>query len=82
MGWAESGQAWGERAADWAYLVEPYARRANDARFDRAGVGPGTRLLDIACGSDATRRRRRASPAPDPRCHHAIERSRGVAHGR
>ena len=51
MGWAESGQAWGERAADWAYLIEPYARRVNDALFDRAGVGPGTRLLDIACGS-------------------------------
>ena len=42
MGWAESGQAWGERAADWAYLIEPYARCANDALFDRAGVGPGT----------------------------------------
>ena len=28
-----------------------YARRANDALFDRGGVGPGTRLLDIACGS-------------------------------
>ena len=51
MGWAESGRAWGERAADWAYLMEPYARRANDALFDRAGVGAGTRLLDIACGS-------------------------------
>jgi SAM-dependent methyltransferase len=51
MGWVESGQAWGDRAADWAYLFEPYARRANDALFDRAGVGPGTRLLDIACGS-------------------------------
>jgi SAM-dependent methyltransferase len=51
MGWFESGQAWGERAADWAFLMEPYARRANDALFDRAGVGPGTRLLDIACGS-------------------------------
>ena len=51
MGWAESGQAWGERATDWAYLFEPYARRANDALFDRAAVGPGTRLLDIACGS-------------------------------
>jgi SAM-dependent methyltransferase len=51
MGWAESGQAWGERAADWAYLIEPYSRPANDALFDRAGVGPGTRLLDIACGS-------------------------------
>jgi SAM-dependent methyltransferase len=51
MGWTESGQAWGARARDWAYLVEPYARRANDALFDRAGVGPGTQLLDIACGS-------------------------------
>ena len=51
MGWAESGQAWGERATDLAYLCEPYARRANDALFDRAGVGAGTRLLDIACGS-------------------------------
>ncbi len=51
MGWTESGQAWGARARDWAYLVEPYARRANDTLFDRAGVGPGTRLLDIACGS-------------------------------
>ena len=51
MNWVESGQAWGERAADWAYLTEPYARRVNDALFDRAQVGPGTRLLDIACGS-------------------------------
>jgi SAM-dependent methyltransferase len=51
MGWAESGRAWGERAADWAYLFEPYARRVNDALFDRAGVGPETRLVDIACGS-------------------------------
>ncbi len=51
MGWAESGRAWGERATDWAYLAEPYARRANDALFDRVGVGQGTRLVDIACGS-------------------------------
>jgi SAM-dependent methyltransferase len=51
MSWVESGRAWGERATDWAYLVEPYARRVNDVLFDRARVGPGTRLLDIACGS-------------------------------
>lgn len=51
MGWVESGQAWGERAADWAYLVEPYARRVNEALFGRLGVVQGTRLLDIACGS-------------------------------
>ena len=51
MGWVESGRAWGERATDWAYLAEPYARSANDALFDRTGVGPGTEFLDIACGS-------------------------------
>jgi SAM-dependent methyltransferase len=51
MGWAESGRAWGDRASDWAYLMEPYARLANDDLFDRADVGSGTRLLDIACGS-------------------------------
>ena len=51
MGWTESGEAWGARATDWAYLIEPYARPANDALFDQAGVGQGTRLLDIACSS-------------------------------
>jgi ubiquinone/menaquinone biosynthesis C-methylase UbiE len=51
VGWAESGDAWGARATDWAYLIEPYARPANDALFDGTGVGQGTRLLDIACGS-------------------------------
>jgi SAM-dependent methyltransferase len=51
VSWVESGRAWGERAVDWAYLVEPYARGANDAVFDQARVAAGTRLLDIACGS-------------------------------
>ena len=51
MEWVEAGRAWGARATDWAYLAEPYARTANDALFDRTGVGPGTELLDIACGS-------------------------------
>jgi SAM-dependent methyltransferase len=51
MGWVESGQAWGARAAEWAYLFEPYARAANEALFDQLGVGPGTKLMDIACGS-------------------------------
>lgn len=49
--WREAGQAWGARAADWAYLFEPYARPANDLVFDQLGVDTGTRLLDIACGS-------------------------------
>ena len=59
--WKEAGQAWGARSADWAYLFEPYARPANEVVFDQTGVGAGTRLLDIACGSglaaqSATRR--------------------------
>ena len=49
--WKEAGQAWGARAVDWAYLFEPYARPANELVFDRLGIGAGTRLLDIACGS-------------------------------
>jgi SAM-dependent methyltransferase len=49
--WKQAGHAWGERATDWAYLFEPYARRANQTLFDRLGVGEGSRLVDIACGS-------------------------------
>jgi ubiquinone/menaquinone biosynthesis C-methylase UbiE len=49
--WRTAGEAWGDRAADWAYLWEPYARSANVAVFDQLAVDDGTRLLDIACGS-------------------------------
>ena len=49
--WHEAGQAWGARSTDWAYLFEPYARPANEAVFDQLGVGDGSRLCDIACGS-------------------------------
>ncbi|MGO8862828.1 MAG: class I SAM-dependent methyltransferase [Acidimicrobiales bacterium] len=49
--WLEAGEAWGDRATDWAYLWEPYARSANRAVFDQLAVADGTRLLDIACGS-------------------------------
>jgi SAM-dependent methyltransferase len=51
MDWEEAGRAWGARSTDWAYLFEPYARPANEVIFDRLGIGEGTRLLDIACGS-------------------------------
>ncbi len=52
MGWAESGQAWGERAtglgvSDGAVCAE----RQRRAVLTGLGVGQGTRLLDIACGS-------------------------------
>ncbi|MEZ5382510.1 MAG: class I SAM-dependent methyltransferase [Microthrixaceae bacterium] len=49
--WIEAGEGWGARPVDWAYLFEPYARPANDLLFDRLGVGDGTSLLDVACGS-------------------------------
>ena len=49
--WQEAGEAWGDRATDWAYLWEPYARSANQAVFDQLAVADGMRLLDIACGS-------------------------------
>lgn len=49
--WEAAGAAWGRRARDWACLFEHYATDAIYAIFDRIGVGPGTRMLDIACGS-------------------------------
>ena len=51
MNWQEAGRAWGARSVDWAYLFEQYARPANEVVFDHLNVGPGLRLLDIACGS-------------------------------
>lgn len=51
MDWAEAGRGWGARAGEWAYLLEPYARPANELLFDRLRVGDSVRLLDIACGS-------------------------------
>jgi len=51
MGWEEAGRGWGARAPEWAYLCEPYALSANEVMFDRLGVGQGTTLLDVACGS-------------------------------
>jgi SAM-dependent methyltransferase len=49
--WQGAGRSWGHAATDWAYLFEPYARDAIEAVFARTGVGPGTSLLDVACGA-------------------------------
>lgn len=49
--WEVAGAAWGRRARDWACLFEHYATDTIHAIFDRIGVGPGTGVLDIACGS-------------------------------
>ncbi len=51
VGWAEAGRGWGARSLEWAYLLEPYARPANELLFDRLGVAADVHLLDIACGS-------------------------------
>lgn len=42
MDWQQAGAAWGSRAVDWAYLMEPYARPANDILFDELGATRGT----------------------------------------
>jgi len=49
--WRAAGEAWGHRATDWACLYEHYAIDVLVALFERVGVGPGTTLLDVACGS-------------------------------
>lgn len=50
-GWQEAGDAWGHAVVDWSCLYEHYSIGVILAIFDRVGVGPGTRLLDVACGS-------------------------------
>lgn len=55
--WEIAGQAWGHAALDWATLFEHYAMEVVDAIAGATSIGPGSRLLDVACGSGwATRR--------------------------
>jgi SAM-dependent methyltransferase len=49
--WRQAGDAWGHAAADWACLYEHYATDVIAAIFERIGVGAGTSVLDVACGS-------------------------------
>ena len=49
--WQEAGDAWGHAPTDWACLYEHYAMAVILAIFQRVRVGPGSRLLDMACGS-------------------------------
>jgi SAM-dependent methyltransferase len=51
MDWEEAGRGWGVRALEWAYLFEPYSLPANELLLRKLEVGPGTRLVDVACGS-------------------------------
>ncbi len=49
--WRAAGVAWGHRATDWACFYEHYAIDVLVAIFGHMPVGPGTSMLDIACGS-------------------------------
>lgn len=42
---------WGARARDWAEIEDEASRPLFEAVLDAAGVGAGTRLLDVGCGS-------------------------------
>jgi len=48
---AIQGAVWGARARDWADLNEPAWRLVFQTALTKAGVGSGTRLLDIGCGA-------------------------------
>lgn len=49
--WRLVDEGWGRRAVDFATLSEPANCREYVALHQRLGVGPGDRLLDIACGA-------------------------------
>ena len=49
--WEEAGEAWGSRSRDWSCLYEHYSLDILVALLPRLGIGPGTALLDVACGS-------------------------------
>ncbi len=47
----EQRELWSSNPRDWAEIAEPENRELFETLLDEAGVGAGTRLLDIACGS-------------------------------
>ena len=46
-----NGRLWGTSARDWAEVQEGQCAAAFHAVLDHAGVGPGTRHLDVGCGA-------------------------------
>ena len=51
MSWEMVDEGWGRRAVDFATLLEPANCREYVAVHHMLGLGEGTRLLDVACGS-------------------------------
>jgi SAM-dependent methyltransferase len=48
---AEQRELWSSSPRDWAEIAEPENRQLFEELLDVTGVGPGVRLLDVACGS-------------------------------
>lgn len=48
---AVSEDLWGARARDWAEIEDENSRPLFEAVLDLTGVGDGTQLLDVGCGS-------------------------------
>src|SRR3954452_4772320 len=46
-----NGRLWGARARDWADIQEATFQPVYEAVLERTAVGPGTRYLDVGCGS-------------------------------
>lgn len=46
-----SAEHWGRRPRDWSELAEPSNEPLFAAELEHLAIGPGTRLLDIGCGS-------------------------------
>jgi SAM-dependent methyltransferase len=51
MTWTMVDEGWGRKAVDFATMAEPSNCREYVCMHHRLGVGPGDRVLDIACGS-------------------------------
>jgi len=45
------GRLWGAQARDWADFMEGTCRPVFQSALDRTEVGPGTRYLDVGCGT-------------------------------
>ena len=45
------GELWSAQARNWANFLEKFHTPLYKSVFDRVGISPGTRLLDVGCGA-------------------------------